>query len=84
MAPGERKRLLPCLTDDAAFNARIDRLTERHEALTQSAELLVADSRLHAERLDGDKPPKSDGEQRFTGGWLGSATALFLVLANDA
>lgn len=30
---------------------RIERLTERHEALTQSVELLVVESRKHEERL---------------------------------
>jgi len=31
---------------------RLDRLTERHEALTQSVELLYATQKLHDERIE--------------------------------
>ena len=42
----------PQRNDD--FQSRIDRLTERHEALTQSCELLLAESRLHSQQLQRD------------------------------
>jgi hypothetical protein len=33
------------------FDERIDRLTERHEALTQSVESLLATARLHDQQI---------------------------------
>ena len=36
------------------FEERLERLTERHEALTQSVELLLKQSREHAEQIAVD------------------------------
>jgi hypothetical protein len=43
------------MTDDQ-FNARMDRLTERHEALTQSVEIMSMN--LEAQRLRGEASDK--------------------------
>ena len=35
------------------IDRRLDRLTERHEALTQSVELFIASTRANLDRLEG-------------------------------